>query len=198
MKINKEQEVNTEIHKKRTGKIHKKNEAKIDNKSMTTRAKRSVNLAGIMAESTITENVEGGENIDGAFETTGIATRSVKGAISEGNRIRKKVSISKLQKEVVGKRIRKKASNKGKELAKKSVKNTSRNVAKKTSKKVAKDTTKEVTKEGTKFAVKTGTTVAGSAAGPEGTLIGMAAGEAVGMKIENTFYRAEQKSMLCS
>ena len=188
MKINKEQEVNTEIHKKRTGKIHKKNEAKIDNKSMTTRAKRSVNLAGIMAESTITENVEGGENIDEAFEATGIATRPVKGVISEGNRIRKKVSTSKLQKEVAGKRIRKKASTKGKELAKKSVKNTSRNVAKKTSKKVVKDTTKE----GTKLAVKIGTT----AAGPEGTLIGMAAGEAVGMKIENTFYRAEQKSRM--
>lgn len=188
MKINKEQEVKTEIHKKKTGKIHKKNEAKIDNKSMTTRAKRSVNLAGIMAESTITENVEGGENIDGAFEATGIAIRAVKGAINEGNRIRKKVSTSKLQKEVAGKRIRKKASTKGKELAKKSVKNTSRNVAKKTSKKVVKDTTKE----GTKLAVKIGTT----AAGPEGTLIGMAAGEAVGMKIENTFYRAEQKSRM--
>ena len=192
MKINKEQEVKTEIHKKKTGKIHKKNEAKIDNKSMTTRAKRSVNLAGIMAESTITENVEGGENIDGAFEATGIAIRAVKGAISEGNRIRKKVSTSKLQKEVAGKRIRKKASTKGKELAKKSVKNTSRNVAKKTSKKVVKDTTKE----STKLTVKTGTTVAGSAAGPEETLIGMAAGEAVGMKIENTFYRAEQKSRM--
>ena len=192
MKINKEQEVKTEIHKKKTGKIHKKNEAKIDNKSMTTRAKRSVNLAGIMAELTITENVEGGENIDGAFEATGIAIRAVKGAISEGNRIRKKVSTSKLQKEVAGKRIRKKASTKGKELAKKSVKNTSRNVAKKTSKKVVKDTTKE----STKLAVKTGTTVAGSAAGPEGTLIGMAAGEAGGMKIENTFYRAEQKSRM--
>ena len=192
MKINKEQEVKTEIHKKKTGKIHKKNEAKIDNKSMTTRAKRSVNLAGIMAESTITENVEGGENIDGAFEATGIAIRAVKGAISEGNRIRKKVSTSKLQKEVAGKRIRKKASTKGKELAKKSVKNTSRNVAKKTSKQVVKDTTKE----STKLTVKTGTTVAGSAAGPEGTLIGMAAGEAVGMKIENTFYRAEQKSRM--
>ena len=159
---------------------------------MTTRAKRSVNLAGTMAELAITENVEGGENIDGAFEATGIAIRAVKGAISEGNRIRKKVSTSKLQKEVAGKRIRKKASTKGKELAKKSVKNTSRNVAKKTSKKVVKDTTKE----STKLAVKTGTTVAGSAAGPEGTLIGMAAGEAVGMKIENTFYRAEQKSRM--
>ena len=196
MKINKEKEVNTEIHKKRNGKIHKKNETKIDNKSMTTRAKRSATSVGRMAESAITENVEGGENIDGALEATGIAIRPVKGAIREGNRIRKKVSVSKLQKEVAGKKIRKKASNKGKELAKKSAKNASKNVARKTSKKVAKDTTKEVTKEGTKLAVKTGTTVAGSAAGPEGTLIGMAAGEAVGMKIENTFYRAEQKSRM--
>lgn len=192
MKINKEQEVKTEIHKKKTGKIHKKNETKSDNKTITTRAKRSVNLAGIMAESAITENVEGGENIDGAFEATGIAIRPVKGAISEGNRIRKKINTSKLQKKVAGKRIRKQASTKGKELAKKSAKNASKNVAKKTSKKVAKDATKEVTKESTKLAVKTGTTVAG----PEGTLIGMAAGEAVGMKIENTFYRAEQKSRM--
>ena len=91
MKINKEKEVNTEIHKKRTGKIHKKNETKIDNKSMTTRAGRSVTSVGKMAESAITENVEGGENIDGAFEATGIAIRPVKGAISEGNRIRKKI-----------------------------------------------------------------------------------------------------------
>ena len=51
MKINKEKEVNTEIHKKRTGKIHKKNETKIDNKSMTTRAGRSVTSVGKMAES---------------------------------------------------------------------------------------------------------------------------------------------------
>ena len=196
MKLNKEKEIKTEIHKKRNGKIHKKNETKIDNKSMITRAKRSAGSVGRIAGSAVTENVEGGENIDGAFEATGIAIRPVKGVISEGNRIRKKVNTSKLQKEVAGKRIRKKAPTKGKELAKKSAKNTSKNVAKKTSKKVAKDTTKEVSKEGTKLAVKTGTTVAGSAAGPEGTVIGMAAGEAVGIKIENTFYRAEQKSRM--
>ena len=92
MKINKEKEVNTEIHKKRTGKIHKKNETKIDNKSMTTRAGRSVTSVGKMAESAITENVEGSENIEESLEVTGIAIRPVKGAISEGNRIRKKIS----------------------------------------------------------------------------------------------------------
>lgn len=200
MKINKEQEVKTELHKKRIGKIHKKNETKIDNKSMTTRAKRSLNLAGTMAESAITENVEGGENIDGAFKATDIAIRHTKGAISEGNRIRKKVSKSKLQKEVASKRIRKKASANSKELAKKSAKrttkNASKNIAKKTFKKVTKETAQKVAKESTKLAIKTGTTVAGSVAGLEGTLIGMAAGEAVGMKLENTFYKAEQKSRM--
>lgn len=196
MKINKEKEVKSEIHKKRNGKIHKKNETKIDNKSMTTRAKRSVSSAGRIVGSAVTENVEGGENIEGAFEATGIAIKPVKDAISEGNRIRKKQSTSKLQKEVAGKRIGKKASTKGKELAKKSAKNASKNVAKKTSKKVAKNTTKEVTKEGTKLAVKAVTTAAGSTVGPEGTVIGMAAGEVAGAKIENTFYKAEQKSRM--
>ena len=196
MKIDKEKEVETKIHKKQDGKIHKKRDAKIDNKSMSTRMKNNTRTMRKVAESKILNNIEGGENIEEAFEVTGIAISPLKSVANEGNRIRKKVSTTKLQKEVAGKRIRKKASAKGKELAKKSAKNASKNVAKKTSKKVAKDTTKEVTKEGTKLAVKTGTTVAGSAAGPEGTLIGMAAGEAVGMKIENTFYRAEQKSRM--
>ena len=196
MKIDKEKEVETKIHKKQDGKIHKKRDAKIDNKSMSTRMKNNTRTMRKVAESKILNNIEGGENIEEAFEVTGIAISPLKSVANEGNRIRKKVSTTKLQKEVAGKRIRKKASAKGKELAKKSAKNASKNVAKKTSKKVAKDTTKEVTKEGTKLAVKTGTTVAGSAAGPEGTLIGMAAGEAVGMKLENTFYRAEQKSRM--
>ena len=173
MKIDKEKEVETKIHKKQDGKIHKKRDAKIDNKSMSTRMKNNTRTMRKVAESKILNNIEGGENIEEAFEVTGIAISPLKSVANEGNRIRKKVSTTKLQKEVAGKRIRKKASAKGKELAKKSAKNASKNVAKKTSKKVAKDTTKEVTKEGTKLAVKTGTTVAGSAAGPEGTLIGM-------------------------
>ena len=47
-----------------------------------------------------------------------------------------------------------------------------------------------------KIATKAGTAVAGSVAGPEGTLIGMAAGEVAGMKIDNTFYKAEQRSRM--
>ena len=192
MKIGKEKEVETKIHKKKNGKIHKKRDLKIDNKVMSTRTKNNVRTMRKVAESKIVDNIEGGENIEGAFEASGMAIKPVERVVSEGNRIRKKAQVSKLQKEVVGSRLRKRAVNKGKQLAKKS----SRKVVKKTPKKMAKDTGRKVAKESTKIAAKVGTAVAGSVAGPEGTLIGMAAGEAAGMKIDNTFYKAEQRSRM--
>ena len=117
-------------------------------------------------ESKITDNIEGGENIEETFEATGMAMKPLKSIVNEGNRIRKKAKVSRLQKEVVGSRLRKRAVNKCKELAKKS----GRKVVKKTSKKMAKDTSRKVAKENTKIATKAGTAVAGSVAGPEGTL----------------------------
>ena len=75
-------------------------------------------------------------------------------------------------------------------------KRSGRKAVKKTSKKMAKDTSRKVAKESSKIATKAGTAVAGSVAGPEGTLAGMAAGEAAGMKIDNTFYKAEQRSRM--
>ena len=69
-------------------------------------------------------------------------------------------------------------------------------MVRKTSKKMAKDTGRKLTKESAKIATKARTAVAGSVAGPEGTLIGMATGEAAGMKIDNTFYKAEQRSRM--
>ena len=192
MKIDKEKEVETKIHKKRDGKIHKKRDVKIDGKAMSTRTRNNVRVMRKVAESKIIDNIEGGENIEGALEASEMAVRPIKGIVNEGNRIRKKAQVSKLQKEVVGSRLRKRAVNKGIELAKKS----GRKVVKKTSKKMAKDTGRKVTKESAKIATKTGTAVAGSVAGPEGTLIGMAAGEAAGMKIDNTFYKAEQRSRM--
>lgn len=75
-------------------------------------------------------------------------------------------------------------------------KRSGRKAVKKTSKKMAKDTSRKVAKESSKIATKAGTAVAGSVAGPEGTLVGMAAGEAAGMKIDNTFYKAEQRSRM--
>ena len=192
MKIDKEKEVETKIHKKRDGKIHKKRDVKIDGKAMSTRTKNNVRVMRKVAESKIIDNIEGGENIEGALEASEMAVRPIKGIVNEGNRIRKKAQVSKLQKEVVGSRLRKRAVNKGRELAKKS----GRKAVKKTSKKMAKDTSRKVAKESSKIATKAGTAVAGSVAGPEGTLVGMAAGEAAEMKIDNTFYKAEQRSRM--
>ena len=188
MKIDKEKEVETKIHKKRDGKIHKKRDVKIDGKAMSTRTKNNVRVMRKVAESKIIDNIEGGENIEGALEASEMAVRPIKGIVNEGNRIRKKAQVSKLQKEVVGSRLRKRAVNKGRELAKKS----GRKAVKKTSKKMAKDTSRKVAKESSKIATKAGTAVAG----PEGTLIGIAAGETAGMKIDNTFYKAEQRSRM--
>ena len=192
MKIGKEKEVETKIHKKKNGKIHKKRDLKIDNKAMSTRTKNNTRAMRKVAESKILDNVEGGENIEGTFEVTGMAIKPLKNVVNEGNRIRKKAKVSKLQKEVVGSRLRKIAVNKGRRLAKKS----GRKAVKKISKKMAKDNGRKVAKESAKIATKAGTAVAGSVAGPEGTLIGMAAGEAAGMKIDNTFYKAEQRSRM--
>ena len=192
MKIGKEKEVETKIHKKKNGKIHKKRDLKIDNKAMSTRTKNNTRAMRKVAESKILDNVEGGENIEGTFEVTGMAIKPLKNVVNEGNRIRKKAKVSKLQKEVVGSRLRKIAVNKGRRLAKKS----GRKAVKKISKKMAKDNGRKVAKESAKIATKAGTAVAGSVAGPECTLIGMAAGEAAGMKIDNTFYKAEQRSRM--
>ena len=192
MKIDKEKESETKIHKKQEGKIHRKRDIKIDSKAISTRTKNNARAMRKVVESKITDNIEGGENIEETFEATGMAIKPINSIVNEGNRIRKKAKVSKLQKEVVGSRLRKRAVNKGKQLAKKS----GRKSVKKTSKKMAKDTSRKVAKESTKIATKAGTAVAGSVAGPEGTLIGMAAGEAVGMKIDNTFYKAEQRSRM--
>ena len=192
MKIDKEKEVESKIHKKQEGKIHKKRDVKIDSKAISTRTKNNARVMRKVAESKITDNIEGGENIEETFEATGMAMKPIKSIVNEGNQIRKKAKASKLQKEVVGSRLRKRVVNRDKQLAKRS----GRKVVRKTSKKMAKDNGRKVAKESAKIATKAGTAVAGSVAGPEGTLIGMAAGEAAGMKIDNTFYKAEQRSRM--
>lgn len=192
MKIDKEKEVESKIHKKQEGKIHKKRDVKIDSKAISTRTKNNARVMRKVAESKITDNIEGGENIEETFEATGMAMKPIKSIVNEGNQIRKKAKASKLQKKVVGSRLRKRVVNRDKQLAKRS----GRKVVRKTSKKMAKDNGRKVAKESAKIATKAGTAVAGSVAGPEGTLIGMAAGEAAGMKIDNTFYKAEQRSRM--
>ncbi len=119
MKIDKEKEVETKIHKKQDSKIHKKKDVKIDNKAMSTRTKNNARAMRKVVESKITDSIEGGENIEETFEATGMAMKPLKSIAKEGNRIRKKAKVSKLQKEVIGSRVRKRTINKGKQLAKK-------------------------------------------------------------------------------
>ena len=138
MKIGKEKEVEIKIHKKQDGKIHKKRDVKIDSKAISKITKNNARVMRKVAESKIADNIEGGENIEESIEVAGIALRPLKGVVNEGNRIRKKTKVSKLQKEVVGSRLRKRAVNKGRRLAK----NSERKAVKKTSKKMAKDTSR--------------------------------------------------------
>lgn len=63
MKIDKEKEVETKIHKKQDGKIHKKKEVKTDSKAMFTRTRNSARAMRKVAESKILDNIEGGETL---------------------------------------------------------------------------------------------------------------------------------------
>ena len=67
MKIDKEKESETKIHKKQEGKIHRKRDVKIDNKAMSTRTKNSARAMRKVTESKILDNIEGGENIEKTF-----------------------------------------------------------------------------------------------------------------------------------
>ena len=66
MKIGEEKEVEIKIHKKQDGKIHKKRDVKIDSKAISTRTKNNARVMRKVAESKITDNIEGGENIEDA------------------------------------------------------------------------------------------------------------------------------------
>ena len=110
MKIDKEKEVETKIHKKRDGKIHKKRDVKIDGKAMSTRTKNNVRVMRKVAESKIIDNIEGGENIEGALEASEMAVRPIKGIVNEGNRIRKKGTSFKTSKRSRRKQVEKESS----------------------------------------------------------------------------------------
>lgn len=107
MKIDKEKEVETKIHKKQDGKIHRKRDLKIDNKVMSTRTKNNVRTMRKVAESKIVDNIDGGENIEETFETIGMAMKPIKSIVNEGNRIRKKTKVSKTSKRSRRKQVEK-------------------------------------------------------------------------------------------
>lgn len=194
MKINKETEVVTTVHKKKDGIIHKKLNPTI--KDATLKTKSGIQKGGSFARRKLSENVEGGENLEGTYEMTRLAVAPASRAIREGHNLRKKIKTKNQLKKNTENLVRKKVKKRGKALAKKGAKKA----VKKGSKKVAKETTKEVTKAGTKAVVKAGvavgTTAAGSTAGPYGLVIGAAVGKGVGAKIEYDFYMGGQGSRI--
>lgn len=191
MKINKEQEVVMEVHKQKDSKIHKKSDGKI--KSKVSRAKTKGKMVAGSAGNMIADNVEGGENIKTSLEAGRTVARPVADTMSAGNRIRKKIKNSKVQKEIAGGRLRKQASKRGKKLVKDRFKKSSKKAVKKVAKKTAKETAKESSKLAVKAGAKVGGALAGSAVGPIGTVVGYAAGKAAEAQIDKTTYGLEKK-----
>ena len=209
MEIKKEKEVLTTVHKQTDSSIRKVGDSKIKSGLGTTRTKEVSSIAGRMAQDTMTNHVEGGENIDLALDIAKEGARKGKNAIGSGNRIRKEVKKAKsvnkrIEKEVVSKqpgrtlrkKTRKQAKKQGRKMTEKSAKKAAKKIAKETGKTIAKETAKEVAKETTKVAAEVGSTTAGSVAGPYGLIIGAAVGEAVGQAIEVKAYSVTQKMRL--
>lgn len=195
MKINKEQEVVMEIHKKKDSKVHKKSDGKVKSKMTSARTKGKA-IAG-EAGSVIADNIEGGDNLKASLEVGREVSKPVRDTVAAGNRLRKRIKNSKLNKETAGNRLRKQASSKGKKLVEDRFKKSAKKTSKKATKKVAKSTTKKIAKNTSKLAVKTGAkvgaTAAGSAAGPYGMAIGAAVGKAAEMQIDTAVYKTEKK-----
>lgn len=169
-----------EIHKKEKSKIKTKQSGKPKAKKMAVHTKDGIkNTAktGIgAARRKVISHVDGGEEIDGALMAS-------QGAVSG---TRKTVRSAKEMADIA-KRI--KRVNKGKKLAREKAVKQSNKIAKKVPKKIAKTTTKESTKFAAKETAKAATKAAGTVAGtvgtgPAGPLIGIVAGEAVGIKMD--------------
>lgn len=137
----------------------------------------SIRVAGAAGAQTALSQMEGGEEVRDAANIAYAATRPVTGTASRGAELFR-------QKALAEKRKRIKKVEAGKKLAKKTAKETAKSAAKEASKEAA----KTAAKEGAKVAAKVGSTVAGTAAGaetgPYAPLIGIAAGKAVGDKMD--------------
>ncbi|NCC44204.1 MAG: peptidoglycan endopeptidase, partial [Clostridia bacterium] len=110
-------------------------------------------------------------------------TRPMTGAASKGAEFFKQKSLAEKKRKI-------KKVESGRKLSKRQIKKTTQKVAKKaaknTAKKVAKETAKKSAKVATKVTTDVAVTVAGTAAvGPLSSLIGIAAGEVVGAKIDH-------------
>lgn len=169
-----------EIHKKEKSTIKAKQTGKPKAKKMEVHTKDGIKntvKTGIgAARQKVISHADGGEEINGAL----MASREVVSGTRKTVRNTKEIAD-------IAKKI--KRVDKGKRLARKKAVNQSKKMAKQISKKVVKTTTKEsakfAAKETTKVATKAAGTVAATAGtGPAGPLVGIAAGEVVGIKMD--------------
>ena len=150
----------------------------------------SLRNAGIVGGKVMTDQIEGGQEIQQSAMIMYEASKPVTGTASRGAELFKQQVINR-------QKLKIKKVDAGKKLAKKGVKDTAKKVAKESSKKVAKESAKAVAKETSKVVAKTATTTATTAAGTAvspgvGTVIGIAAGEVVG---EAVAYKMDQQDM---
>lgn len=150
----------------------------------------SLRNAGMTGVKVMTDQIEGGQEIQQSAMIMYEASKPVTGTASRGAELFRQQVINR-------QKLKIKKVDAGKKLAKKGVKDTAKKVVKESSKKVAKESAKAVAKETSKVVAKTATTTATTAAGTAvspgvGTVIGIAAGEVVG---EAVAYKMDQQDM---
>lgn len=134
--------------------------------------------AGVAGAKAMTDQMEGGEEVQQAAYMASDLARPVTGISSRGAQLFKQKSI-----QAAKNRIKKVEA--GKKLAKAGAKKTVKESAKKVTKETAKATAKETAKISAKVATKAGAAAAGTAVAPGvGTAIGIAAGYAAGVAVE--------------
>ena len=131
--------------------------------------------AGIVGAKTMTDQMDGGQEVQQFLAIMYEASRPVTGTASRGADLFRRQVMEKKRRKI-------KQVKAGKKLAKKTVKDVSKKAAKETAKETAKESAKIAAKIGTKAAA----TAAGTAVAPGfGTAIGYAAGGAVDAKMEH-------------
>lgn len=165
------------------GRIHQDCRIIKDRKKTIKTKNSSIKLVGATGANVVANQMEGADEVRDATMIAYGATRPMTGTASKGAGFFK-------QKALADKKRKLKKVESGRKLTSRQIKKTTQKVAKKatkdTAKKVTKETAKKTAKLTTKVATDVAVTVAGTAAvGPLSPLIGIAAGEVVGAKIDH-------------
>ena len=130
----------------------------------------SVRRTSAIGAKTVTDQMDGGQEVQQAGSIVYELSRPVTGTASKGAELFRHKSMEKARRKI-------KKVDAGKNIAKKKAKDTAKNIAK--------ESAKETAKVSSKVAAKTAVTAAGTAVAPgAGTAIGMVAGYAAGVAVE--------------